>query len=78
MDNMNWLITELLSEQRANQLASVEHRMRMEAERERLAPSVRRTVAGGLVRLGLRIDPTAGEHARPPLALATQKGGQAR
>lgn len=78
MNNMNWLITELLREQRATELASVEHRMRMEAERQRPAPSIRRTVAAGLVRLGLRIDPAASELALPPLAFAAQKGGQAR
>lgn len=78
MNNMNWLITEILSEQRERELASVDLRMRMEAERVRPVANLRRTLAGGLVRLGLRIHPAAGEHAIPSLSLSTEKGGQAR
>lgn len=78
MNNMNWLITEVLSEQRESELASIELRMRMEAERVRPQANLRRTLAGGLVRLGMRIDPAAVERAAPPFALVTQKGGQAR
>jgi hypothetical protein len=78
MNNMNWLITEVLSEQRESELASIELRMRMEAERVRPQANLRRTLAGGLVRLGMRIDPAAGERALPSLSLSTEKGGQAR
>lgn len=59
MDNFNWLVTELITQQQV---------------RERLNPSplppvrratqtspVRRTLASSLVRLGLRLDPAAGE-----------------
>lgn len=59
MDNFNWLVMEVLTQQRM---------------RERLNPTpaqpihqitptspVRRTLASSLVRLGLRLDPAAGE-----------------
>lgn len=62
MNGLSYYMIELLHEQRERELASLEQRMLIEAEmdRERRA-GVRRALADRLVRLGLRLDPAAGE-----------------
>jgi len=62
MNGLSYYIIELQNEQRERELTSLEQRIRIEAEldRERRA-GVRRSLAAGLVRLGLRLDPAAGE-----------------
>ena len=62
MDQFNWLVAELLVQQRAKELAQEPH-MPPEAPAH---TGLRRTVATAIVRLGLRLDPKAGE----PLARA--------
>ena len=62
MDNFNWLIAEILVQQRAQQIAQ-EPRMLPETTGHN---GLRRTLATAIVRLGLRLDPKAGE----PLARA--------
>ena len=62
MDQFNWLIAELLVQQRAQELASRPRRLPEGAAHKGL----RRTLATAIVRLGLRLDPKAGE----PLARA--------
>ena len=58
MDNYNWLIAEILLQQRERQLASA----RPHASPEPPAHGgLRRTLAAAMVRLGLRLDPAAGE-----------------
>ena len=57
MDQYNWLVAEILVQQRAREFAS--------RPRELPEPPVhdglRRTLATAMVRLGLRLDPAAGE-----------------
>jgi len=73
MNNYNWLIAELLVEQRARELAAP--RTRVEPEPAG-GGGVRRALASAFVRLGLRLDPAAGERLSG-LALSPQ-GRQAR
>jgi len=76
MDNFNWLIAELLVEQRMRERL---------AECGRLPPTppgpraeragVKRALASTFVRLGLRLDPAAGEGlGSPPLPMAQSAG----
>ena len=61
MDNMNWLITSILAEQRLKEgLADAARHQQLYGT---TAPSggTKRAVASALVRLGLRLDPAAGE-----------------
>ncbi len=62
MEQLNWLVIEMLSEQtlqerrgRAQPLASGSTRPREERS------GIKRSLAASLVRLGLRLDPAAGE-----------------
>jgi hypothetical protein len=77
MHNLNYTILELLNEQHDRELASVEYRMRMEAEDRRAGEGgLRRALASRLVRLGLRLHPAAGEGLGAyDLALAGREGG---
>ena len=58
MDQFNWLVAELLVQQRAQELASQEPHMPPEQPGRN---GLRRTLATAIVRLGLRLDPKAGE-----------------
>ena len=68
MDQCNWLIAEILVQQRAQQLAQEPH----------LPPEppahngLRRSLATAIVRLGLRLDPRAGEPLARALAYARE------
>lgn len=58
MDNFNWLILELLSQQRERQLAAQPPALPEQRNGHR---GVRHALASTFVRLGLRLDPAAGE-----------------
>jgi len=77
MNGLSYYIIEVLNEQRERELASQEQRMLIEAEldRERRA-GVRRSLAAGLVRLGLRLDPAAGEGLGPFKLAPAHDGGR--
>lgn len=64
MDNFNWLMQELLWEQRERLFAAQTPRHYPdEAHQDR--GGLRRALASGFVRLGLRLDPAAGEGLGP-------------
>ncbi len=67
MEQFNWLVTEILLQQRARALASQQPRMLPEPPRH---DGLRRTLATAMVRLGLRLDPAAGERLAAALAFA--------
>jgi hypothetical protein len=69
MDQFNWLVTELLVEQRARQLASQPPHMPPEEPGHN---GLRRTLATAIVRLGLRLDPKAGEPLAKGFAYARE------
>jgi hypothetical protein len=77
MQNMSYLVQEVLSAQRELELSSARHRMLMQAVDESPGTGgARRALAGGLVRLGLRLHPAAGEGlGAPQLSLAGTNGG---
>ena len=78
MDPLNWVLIEVLIEQRAQEReralalrAPVSHEARGERGR------VKRALASSLVRLGLRLDPAAGEGLGAiDLTLGRQKAGR--
>lgn len=80
MQSMSYLVLEMVSAERERELSSVRHRMLMRAQDELAdAPGVRRSLAAGLVRLGLRLDPAAGEGLGVrALSLAATNGGGSR
>jgi hypothetical protein len=80
MQGMSYLVQEIISAQRELELASAQHRMRIQAQAELLDQGgPRRALAAGLVRLGLRLDPAAGEGLGAlDLALAGGNGGTRR
>ena len=62
MDNFNWLIVELMAEQKRRDQRFASHHPQYRSEEARQAPGgVRRALAATLVRLGLRLDPAVGE-----------------
>ena len=68
MDNFNWLVAEYMVRERAERAASAPH-----AQPEPPAhPSLRRTLATTIIRLGLRLDPHAGERLAAAFALAPE------
>ena len=58
MDNFNWLVMEMLVKEAADPLRHVAPRS---PERPNRHGGVKRSLASNLVRLGLRLDPAAGE-----------------
>ncbi len=62
MDNFNWFVLELLLEQRMCELRQAAQRLTpaLHASREERG-GIKRALAASLVRLGLRLDPAAGE-----------------
>ncbi len=78
MDNLNWLVLDLLTQQ------AIRERLRADrqapnatAERGDGRGGVKRSLASTLVRLGLRLDPAAGEGLGAfDLSLARPKGAQ--
>jgi len=80
MQGISYLVLEMIAAHRELELDSAQHRMLMQAEAERLDQgSARRALAAGLVRLGLRLDPAAGEGLGAlDLALAGGNGGTHR
>jgi hypothetical protein len=61
MDNMNWLITSILAEQRLREGLAAAARAQQLNEGTVPGGGTKRAVASALVRLGLRLDPAAGE-----------------
>ena len=61
MDGLNWLVLELLWEQEMRRGRSPLPRRPVPPNRPREGSSVKRALAAALVRLGLRLDPAAGE-----------------
>jgi hypothetical protein len=68
MDQYNWLITEILLQQRTRELAARPHAL---PERHGRA-GLRRSLASAIVRLGLRLDPAAGERLAGAFAFAPE------
>ena len=69
MDQFNWLVAEYLVQQRAQQLASQAPHMPPEQPRRN---GLRRTLATAFVRVGLRLDPKAGEPLAKGFAYARE------
>jgi len=69
MDPYNWLVAEILVQQRARELAAHPRGL---PERPGRA-GLRRTLASAMVRLGLRLDPAAGERLGGAFAFATER-----
>ena len=61
MDNMNWLVMELLAQQTAHDLLNPPPAQPITPATGASRHPVTRTLASSLVRLGLRLDPAAGE-----------------
>ena len=78
MDSYNWLLLELMTQQASRALLLTSQR----SDRRPVPPTadgsgVKRSLASALVRLGLRLDPAAGEGlGASDLALARAEGGQ--
>ncbi len=68
MDQYNWLIAEILVQQRARELDAQPREL---PERPGRA-GLRRTLASAIVRLGLRLDPAAGERLAAAFAFAPE------
>ena len=64
----NWLFAEILVQQRAHELAA-----RPRALPARPGAGLRGTLASAIVRLGLRLDPAAGERLAGAFAFATER-----
>jgi hypothetical protein len=77
MNNMSWFILETLALERMRELAALEPRILREQDIESQGLGVRRTLAAMLVRLGLRLDPAAGEGLRAFELKLTREGGEA-
>ena len=80
MNNLTWLMLEVMAEQRERELVAAEQRMLIEREAAEVpGPGLRRALAARLVRLGLSLDPEAREDLRGlELAPAGGKGGRTR
>ena len=68
MDQYNWLIAEILVEQRVRELATAP-RAQPEGPRH---DGLRRTLGTAMVRLGLRLDPAASERLASAFAFAQE------
>ena len=76
MNNFNWLVAELLAQQAIRQLETPHPRL-APVERRDGHNGVKRSLASKLVRLGLRLDPAAGEGLGAfDLSLARTEGGR--
>jgi len=61
MENMNWLLTSILVEQRLREGLAGAAREQQLHDVTTTGGGTKRAVASALVRLGLRLDPAAGE-----------------
>jgi hypothetical protein len=68
MDQYNWLIAEILVQQRARERAAQPRALPERSSRAGL----RQTLASAIVRLGLRLDPAAGERLAAAFAFAPE------
>jgi hypothetical protein len=70
MDQYSWLVAEIMVRQRARELASQPRALPEPPGPGRAG--LRRTLASAMVRLGLRLDPTAGERLAAAFAFASE------
>jgi hypothetical protein len=77
MDNYNWLVTALFLEQRLRERSLPQRYEPLQpSERRETLSRVKRGLASTLVRLGLRLDPAAGEGLGAlDLGIATPEAG---
>ncbi len=64
MDSFNWFVNEMLTKEAVRERLSGQHlelRELPEAQKRRKQNPITRALASSLVRLGLRLDPAAGE-----------------
>ncbi len=71
MDSLNWLIAEMLIQERQREAAQLSH---VAPEPRARNGGVKHALAATFVRLGLRLDPAAGE-GLGTLSLANQERG---
>ena len=75
MDSFNWFVNEMLTRDAMRERLGGHHVALPEAPKRKQHNAVTRTLASSLVRLGLRLDPAAGEGlGRLDLSLAHSKG----
>ncbi len=75
MDTFNWMVLEMITREQVRERLNQPHYELPEAPKRKQHNAVTRTLASSLVRLGLRLDPAAGEGlGRLDLSLAHTKG----
>ncbi len=75
MDNLNWLMIEMMTEQTMRERRLASRPVPPDPDPQR--GGIKRALASALVRLGLRLDPAAGEGLRAgPLPLGRPEAGQ--
>ncbi len=73
MDMFNWMVLEMITREQVRERLNAQHLELPEAPKR--TNSVKRMLASSLVRLGLRLDPAAGEGlGRLDLSLAHTEG----
>ena len=76
MDSFNWMVAEMLTREAVRERLNPHHVELPEAPARHKQNPITRTVASSLVRLGLRLDPAAGEGLGAlDLSLAPSEGG---
>ena len=75
MDTFNWMVLEMITREQVRERLNQPRFELPEAPKRKQHNAVTRTLASSLVRLGLRLDPAAGEGlGRLDLSLAHTKG----
>ena len=77
MDPLNWFVLDVLSGQEVRERELARHVLQEEARKHEQGGGVKRALASCLVRVGLRLDPAAGEGLRAPaLSMTRPEAGQ--
>ena len=72
MDSFNWFVLDNLYSQEVRERDLAWQALQEEARKQQQGRSVKRALASLLVRVGLRLDPAAGEGLRAPTLSITQ------
>ena len=77
MDSFNWFVFDILYSREVRERELALQVLQEEARKQQRGGGVKRALASCLVRVGLRLDPAAGEGLRAPkLPLARPEAGQ--
>lgn len=77
MDSFNWYVLEILHRQEMSERQLALQVLQEEARKRQPERGVKRALASFLVRVGLRLDPEAGEGLRvPTLSITRPEAGQ--